>query len=76
MTVCYKLNNGQEIIDNTNYSFDRLQAMKSAEKKAKIKRTNKKRKEFINNLKFTLGLTVIIIAIFGGMCFHWLYFGY
>lgn len=74
--VCYTLNNGYEIIDNTENAHERLQAMKKAEKRKAIEKAKRRRKAKVENIKLTIGIFVMTFLMFGGMCFHWLYFGY
>lgn len=75
MTVCYTVNN-TEIIDNTEYSFDRLQAMKRAEKRDAIRKANKRKKQKIEEIKLTIVLFFMFVVLPLAMFTHWLVVGY
>lgn len=40
------------------------------------KKTHKKRKDRIENIKLTIGLFIAMIILFGGMFAYWIIFGY
>lgn len=76
MTVYYTLGNGQEIIDSTDYSFDRLRSMKRTERKAIKSRKDRERKEKIESIKLTIALFFAMVVFPTIMFLHWLYIGY
>lgn len=76
MTVYYTLNNGQEVIDNTDFSFDRLRSMKKAERKAIKRRRDRERKEKIESIKLTIALSFAMVILPFLMFLHWLVVGY
>lgn len=80
MTVYYALSNGIEIIDNTEHSFDRLQAIKRTEtkvtKRKQKEKTCKKRKQKIEEIKLTLTLSFFMVILPFLMFLHWLIIGY
>lgn len=80
MTVYYALSNGMEIIDNTEHSFNRLQAIKRTEtrviKRKQKEKAYKKRKQKIEEIKLTLTLSFFMIIFPFLMFLHWLVIGY
>lgn len=76
MTVYYTLSNGQEVIDSTDFSFDRLRSMKKAERKVIKSRKDRERKEKIESIKLTIALFFAMVVLPTIMFLHWLYIGY
>lgn len=80
MTVYYALGNGMEIIDNTEHSFDRLQAIKRTEtrviKRKQKEKARKKRKQRIEEIKLTITLSFFMVVLPFLMFLHWLVVGY